>query len=224
MEIGGCCFPDDRLYDSEGLTWVSILDNSFTIGITQLQAFIIGKLTSIVAKQQGAEVSKGGSIAFIETRKYAGNIRTPLSCVVEQINSEVLKDPSLANRDPYGRGWIAKLRLANLEGERKGLSHSSEIYDDVEKVIQESGLRCFSVYPDYHISGIGGECPETLKILGDLLETTSPDEAVLLVTDNPHAEHDVPNWVAVRRYKILESRMEQPLKYYVIGKLGRFSS
>lgn len=83
----------------------------------------------------------------------------------------------------------------------------------VKNLIEERGLRCFSVYPDYQISGIGGECPVTLEALGDLLEGAGADGGVLLVTDNPLAEQDVPDWVSVRGYSILETLFEQPLKY-----------
>ncbi|MEM3656687.1 MAG: sulfurtransferase TusA family protein [Thermoprotei archaeon] len=220
MEIGGCCFPDNLLYDSEGLTWVGVVGDSFTIGITQLQAYTIGMLSSILVKQQSTKVLRGGSVAFLETKKYAGNVRTPLSGIVEEVNPEIVGDPSLVNRDPYGRGWITKLKALNLEEEETSLLNAGEIHHAIERVIQGSGLRCFSVYPEYYVSGIGGECPETLKTLGDLLEAANPNTAVLLVTDNPRAEQDVPNWVTVRGYKILDIRTEQPLKYYVIAKHG----
>lgn len=221
MEIAGCCFPEDLLYDAEGFVWVKIHGNSFTVGLTQLQAFIVGRVNSIVAKHQGIELPMGGSVAFIETRKYAGNARTPLSGVVEEVNSEVATDPSLINIDPYGRGWIARLRPSNLRTEMSGLSDSAAIAPVATKVIEGRGLKCFSTYPEYHVSGIGGECPETLKVLGDLLESANPDDAVLLVTDNPAAEKDVPNWVSARGYTVLETRMEQPLRYHIIGKSDR---
>ena len=220
METGGCCFPDDRLYDSEATVWVRLPDNSFTIGLTPLHGFIVGKVNSVLPKPAASNLAEGRGIAFIETMTYSGNGRTPLSGVVEDVNGKVIANPLLINTDPYGKGWIAKLRPLNLETERTFLSTQDDAKKAAEKVIQERGLRFFSTYPAHRVSGIGGECPETLKALGDILEATSPEDAALLVTDNPHAEQDVPRWVSIRGYHILESRFEEPLKYYVIGKSG----
>lgn len=218
MEVGGCCFPDDRLYDSEATVWVLLHDDSFTIGLTQLQAFLVGKVNSVLPKPVASNLTGGRSIAFVETASYSGNARTPLSGVVEEVNPKVVENPSLINTDPYGRGWIAKLRPLNLETERALLSSPDNAKKVAETVIRERGLRCFSTYPAYRVSGIGGECPETLKSLGDILDAASLEDAALLVTDNPLAEQDVPRWVSIRGYRILESRFEDPLKYFVIGK------
>ena len=57
-----------------------------------------------------------------------------------------------------------------------------------------------------------------MRSLGDILDAASREEAALLVTDNPLADQDVPRWVSIRGYHILETRSETPLKYYVIGK------
>jgi hypothetical protein len=89
--------------------------------------------------------------------------------------------------------------------------------NDVKDVAEE-GLDPFRLIPPCRVSGIGGEYPETLKHLGDTLEATIAEDAALLVTDNPLAEKDVPKRVSIRRYHILESRLEEPLEYYVVGK------
>lgn len=218
MEVGGCCFPEGRLYDGEGTVWMHLRNDSFSIGLTQLQAFRVGRVNSVLPKPLRSYVARERSVAFIETTTYSGNLRTLLSGVIEEVNREVVELPSLINTDPYGKGWIAKLRPLNLDEERIHLFSPERVGDAAKRVIQETGLRCFSVYPTYRVSGIGGECPETLRSLGDILEAASQEDAALLVTDNPLAEQDVPRWVSIRSYHILETRFEAPLKYYVIGK------
>jgi glycine cleavage system H protein len=220
MEIGGCIFPDDRLYDREGLVWVkfSFEYNYFTLGITQLNAYLIGKITSLVIKKKGTELSAGKNLAYVETPKYFGSIIVPISSIVQDVNEEVLFNPSLLNSNPYERGWVAKLIPTNLEAGRSKLTNSNYACECAKKIIEERGIRCFSIYPDFKISGIGGECPETLRNIGDLLEHANPGSSVLLVTDNPKADQDVSNWVSIKGYAILEKRIEPSLKYYIIGK------
>ncbi|MBI3024029.1 MAG: glycine cleavage system protein H, partial [Thaumarchaeota archaeon] len=104
MDIGGCCFPDDLLYDAEGLTWVRIDQGRLTFGLTQFHVFKIGKMVSVRIKGQGIALQKGSSVAFIEIVKCVGHARTPVSGVIEEINVEVSMIPALINRDPYGRG------------------------------------------------------------------------------------------------------------------------
>ncbi len=220
MEVGGCSFPGDSLYDPEGLTWVRLSDddNRYTIGITPLQAFMIGKVSSVVMKPKGSELSVGRSVAYLETPRYAGNLRVTLSSVLEEINDEIVSNPSALNTDPYGRGWVARLRAVNLDAEKGGLLDSDSACESVKKVVKERGIRCFSVYPEYQVSRIGGECPETLRSLDEVLESASANSAALLVTDNPKAEQDVPSWTSTRGYAILERRVEDALKYFIIRK------
>ena len=116
---------------------------------------MVGRVNSLLPKPAGFEAARERSIAFVETVTYSGNVRTPLSGVVEQVNNEVIENPSLINSDPYGRGWIARLRPLDLPAERMHLSRSEGVKEAAEKTIQERCLRCFSIYPTYRVSGIG---------------------------------------------------------------------
>ena len=81
-------------------------------------------------------------------------------------------------------------------------------------------VRCFAVYPDYEVSGIGGECPETLAQLDELMQKMDGDETVHLVSDNRLADTDVPKWVSLKGHRILESRREGSLIHFIIGRQG----
>ena len=219
VEIGGCAFPDDRTYDAEGFTWVKTLGDSYTLGITQLQSFIIGKVNSVIPKQPGIELAAGRSVAYLESAKYSGNIRVPLNGVLQEINMELTLNPFLVNVDPYQKGWVARIKMLSGAGENTLLFDADSICGRVERYVKERGIRCFSVYPSFSVSGIGGDCPETLKALGDTLEAAGEEDSALLVTDNPQAERDVPNWTSTHGFRIIETRFESPLRYYVVGKL-----
>jgi glycine cleavage system H protein len=219
VQIGGCAFPDDRMYDAEGFTWVKTYRDSYTLGITQLQSFNVGKVNSVIPKQPGIGLSAGRSVAYLESSKYSGNVRVPLSGVLLEVNKELTLNPSLVNVDPYQNGWVARLKLVNGAGEDTLLFDADSICGHVERYVNERGIRCFSVYPSFSVSGIGGDCPETLKALGDSLEAAGEGDSALLVTDNPQAEKDVPNWTSAHGFRIIETRFETPIRYYVVGRL-----
>jgi len=83
--------------------------------------------------------------------------------------------------------------------------------------IEEFRIRCFSVYPDHEISGIGGECPETLSNLDELMQST-PDDETAPATNNSVADKDVPKWASIQGRKILETRREGNLIHFILGK------
>ncbi len=82
-----------------------------------------GKLNAVTvrAKNIGAEIPAGKSVATVESSKYVGPVPAPVAGVLKRANDKLAADPNLAITDPYGEGWIVELAPANWDADKAGL-------------------------------------------------------------------------------------------------------
>ena len=107
----GCQIPEDLLYDVEMDVWVRPGPGRMvTMGMTDPAQSRSGKFLHIQFKKVGRHLEAGQSAATIETAKWAGPFPTPVAGTVIEINDAAYQaDILIANRDPYGAGWIVRL-------------------------------------------------------------------------------------------------------------------
>ena len=117
--------PSDCRY-SETHEWFRQSGNTVTMGITQHAADALTDVTYVQAKAVGTAVAAGGSIGEVESVKTTSEVYAPFAATIAEVNHEVVKDPSLINSDPYGKGWICKLTVA---GEVLGSLMDAKTYD-----------------------------------------------------------------------------------------------
>src|SRR3989442_1889860 len=111
MKIDGCEFPDDLLYDSEGLVWARPSDSGdAVIGITSIHAAIAGRIAKVTAKSPGGALARGGAIWFLESGTYFGPIRAPVGGFLEDVNPTVLAKPRTMIHGLYCDRWGRRLR------------------------------------------------------------------------------------------------------------------
>ncbi|MCK4296046.1 MAG: glycine cleavage system protein GcvH [Candidatus Marinimicrobia bacterium] len=104
--------PDNLKYTKDH-EWALIEGDTATIGITEYAQSELGDVVFIELPAVGTHVSKGDAIGTIEAVKTVADVYTPLSGEVVEIN-EAIKDASeLVNKDPYGAGWIAKVKISD---------------------------------------------------------------------------------------------------------------
>jgi glycine cleavage system H protein len=109
--VRGFEFPAGLWYLVEHDTWVRREgDGLATIGITSLGAHISGDFIDFIAKPVGTSVERDRSIGALEMSKVIRSARAPVAGTIAEVNSKVRADPSLINADPYGEGWLARLR------------------------------------------------------------------------------------------------------------------
>jgi len=105
--------PDNLKY-TKSHEWALIDGNTATVGITEYAQSELGDVVFVELPAVGDTVSKGDAIGTIEAVKTVADVYTPVSGEVVGIN-EALKDASeLVNKDPYGEGWIAKIKMSDL--------------------------------------------------------------------------------------------------------------
>jgi len=131
MKINDYELPDDLLYDAENYGWVRIEEKKeeegeiATIGITQFGVEQTKEIAYVELPNVGDKFKKGQEYAVVEAAKWAGQLKIPLSGEVIEVNEKLLDYPELVNKDPYGEGWIIKIKIENKE-EIKGLVSAKE--------------------------------------------------------------------------------------------------
>jgi len=141
----GCVIPDDLLYDVERDVWVRRLESGeLECGMTDVAQTRCGRFVSVSWKQPGKQVKQGRPMAVIESAKWVGPFPAPLSGEITADNRQAFEaDIAVANRDPYGSGWLIRLRPKDFEAESGHLVDGAAAFEHYRKVIEEEGIRCF---------------------------------------------------------------------------------
>jgi glycine cleavage system H protein len=120
--VKGCNIPDDLYYNVENNVWARReADGSVTIGMTAYAAALAGQIVSCTPKKVGRSVDQNKSVATVESGKWVGPVKTPVSGEVAAINEAVTASPATVNADPYGSGWMVKIKPANWDADSAAL-------------------------------------------------------------------------------------------------------
>lgn len=95
--------------------WINPSEDDMTIGITQHAQQLLGDMVFVELPQIGDEIHAGDELGVLESVKAASDFYAPVSGVVVAINEHVNENPALVNSDPYGDGWLVKMRPNDLE-------------------------------------------------------------------------------------------------------------
>lgn len=141
----GCDIPEELWFDFERDLWVRFeSDGTATLGMTDTAQTRGGKLVNITFKKPGKIIVQGKSAATIESAKWVGPFPMPFSGEIVAVNEAAFRqDILIANRDPYGAGWLVRVRPTALEAERGHLLRGSEALEKYKQRIVELGLKCF---------------------------------------------------------------------------------
>ena len=104
--------PTDLRYN-DSHEWLRLAGDVATVGITDHAQAELTDVVFVELPGLGRGVDAGDPVAVVESVKAASDIYAPLGGEVIEVNPEVEADPSLVNTDPYGKGWLFKLRLKN---------------------------------------------------------------------------------------------------------------
>ena len=105
-------YPDDLKYHAEH-DWARVEDGEATLGITWFAQDALGELVHYEAPDEGSSVAKDDSYGEVESVKAVSDLISPLSGEVIEVNRKVVDEPETVNEDPYGEGWLVRIRLAD---------------------------------------------------------------------------------------------------------------
>ena len=111
--------PTDRVY-SESHEWHKLEGGALTLGLTRFAVDALTDVTYVQMKPKGTRFKAGDAIGEIESVKTTSDVYCFVDGEITEVNAALTDDPGLLNSDPYGKGWLVKLRVAN-GSELKGL-------------------------------------------------------------------------------------------------------
>jgi glycine cleavage system H protein len=144
--LAGCALPEEYLYDGDIDVWVQLEDDgSARMGMTDVAQTLCGKLVALTfQKHPGDRVRRGRTLVVIESAKWVGPFRSPLSGEVVEINEHAFQtDPLIANRDPYGDGWLVRILPSALDDERGDLLDGLAAYPKLRERIERDEIHCY---------------------------------------------------------------------------------
>lgn len=142
MKVDEYEVPEDLYYTREH-EWARVLeDGTVVMGITDYAQKQLHEIVNVTLPELGARVKQMEPFASVDSVKATSDIYAPVSGEVIEMNEELLDRPELLNEDPYGRGWIAKLRPPSreqLESELANLMDAKRYADYIKEEGSGSG-------------------------------------------------------------------------------------
>jgi glycine cleavage system H protein len=126
-------YPEELRYHPEH-DWARVEGEQGTFGITWYAQDALGEVVFFEAPEVGADVSKDQPYTEVESVKAVSDVFAPLSGEVTEVNEALAGSPEKINQDPYGEGWLVKVKLSDP-------SEAEELMDaeTYKKLLQESG-------------------------------------------------------------------------------------
>ncbi|HEN9517771.1 TPA: glycine cleavage system protein GcvH [Acinetobacter baumannii] len=104
--------------------WVKIEGDLVITGITDHAQDELGDLVYVETPEVGSQVTAGEQAGVVESVKTASDIHAPVSGTVVEVNTDLEGDPDFVNEDPYGKGWIYKIKPDNIADVEKLLTNA----------------------------------------------------------------------------------------------------
>ena len=107
-------FPENLKYTKDH-EWVSVEGDIAKVGITSFAQRELGDIVYVEVDTEGEELDKDEVFGTVEAVKTVSDLFMPVSGEVLEFNEALEDEPELINKDPYGKGWIIKVKMKNLE-------------------------------------------------------------------------------------------------------------
>ena len=105
-------YPDDLRYHPEH-DWARVEGDEAVLGITWYAQDSLGELVHFEPPEVGTSLTKDGAYAEVESVKAVSDVVAPLSGEVLEVNQKAVDEPETINADPYGEGWLVRIKLAD---------------------------------------------------------------------------------------------------------------
>ena len=115
----------ENLYYTKSDEWLKVEDDLGTVGISDYAQDQLGDIVYLEKIEKGKKLKQGETLTTIESVKAVSDFNTPVAGEVSEVNEKLLDDTSIINKDPYGEGWIAKIKIENKD-ELKNLMSAQE--------------------------------------------------------------------------------------------------
>jgi glycine cleavage system H protein len=135
VKVGDYNIPDELLYTKEH-EYAQVEDEDLVkVGITDYAQKSLRDIVYVELPKKGTEVTQGSEFGSIESVKAVSELYSPISGVIEEVNSELENSPEKVNEDPYGDGWIVKIKASDMDRDKAKLMNSKAY----AKLVKEAG-------------------------------------------------------------------------------------
>jgi glycine cleavage system H protein len=141
-QVRNCNIPEDLYYVVEKHVWVSYDGQIATVGMTDVAQHLAHTFLSVTAKAVGRLVQKAKSLATVESSKWVGPVPSPVNGEIVEVNAAVVSRPTLINSDPYGEGWIVRVRPTDWETDSADLATGATGVAAYEAFLIAEGIEC----------------------------------------------------------------------------------
>ncbi|HEX9097607.1 MAG TPA: glycine cleavage system protein GcvH [Candidatus Dormibacteraeota bacterium] len=143
--VNGCNLPDDLHYLIDKHVWARPeTADRIAVGLTDVAVHLAGKVIAVSQKRVGRAVESGQSLGTVESGKWVGPVPAPVSGEIVEVNERLKTEPGLLNQDPYGEGWIVRLRPTRWEAERSELATGADGLARYQAKLEAENIRCGS--------------------------------------------------------------------------------
>jgi glycine cleavage system H protein len=125
VKLEGFEFPDDMYFHKDHM-WARVEGDKVRVGYNAWAANAAGQLVSMKTRPAGRAVKAGKTLGSVESGKWVGSLKIPVSGTIDEINPALADNPAVINDEPYGKGWIALIAATNLETELAELMKGSD--------------------------------------------------------------------------------------------------
>jgi glycine cleavage system H protein len=112
--MGDYNIPDDLYYHKEHM-WARVEGDVVIVGGTDFMQKLAGDVKRIVTLEEDDEVEQDKPFGTISTGKWTGKLYAPVTGEITEVNEELDSEPKLVNDDPYGEGWIIKIKASDMD-------------------------------------------------------------------------------------------------------------
>jgi glycine cleavage system H protein len=144
--VKGCVVVKGLHYNIKNNTWIKVVDdNTVVVGMTDIAQSLAGPLLHAKTKSPGTARRLGKPIATVESGKYVGPVKSPVTGEITKVNEALAGDAGLINRSPYGDGWIVEMNADNLAADLAEMVTGDAAVTAYSEKIEQDGIECAGV-------------------------------------------------------------------------------
>jgi len=140
--VNECDIPEDLYYMVDKHVWARREGDVVVVGLSDVAQHLAHTVVSVTSKEAGKVVRKGRSIATVESGKWVGPVPAPVGGEIVEVNEKLATSPSLVNEEPYGAGWVAKLRPEDWDSDCSDLVTGPEGVEAYRAFLDAEGINC----------------------------------------------------------------------------------
>ena len=127
--------PKD-LFFNENDCWARIEGDTAKVGITDFLQNMTSDIIFVKFNELGSRIEQFDEIASFESTKTVLDLISPVTGTIEKVNEKLSQSPELANKDPYGEGWFAIIKLENFENDRQNLLSGQDYFEVLKRKVE----------------------------------------------------------------------------------------